>query len=100
MGQHDTVISSASFNDMPPYGGPFDCFRCGRIADVPTGEFWLGAACGVTPRLAASIAHLGGRAIAAAAAWMAGFSALVGLRVWRGPTTADRVVGLDAKIPD
>ena len=27
---------------------------------------------------------------------MAGFSALVGLRVWRGPTTADRVVGLDA----
>ena len=33
---------------------------------MPTGEFWLGAACGVTPRLAASIAHLGGRAIAAA----------------------------------
>lgn len=34
--------------------------------------------------------------LAWAAAWMAGLSALVGLRVWRGPTTADRVVGLDA----
>lgn len=34
--------------------------------------------------------------LAWAAAWMAGLSVLVGLRVWRGPTTADRVVGLDA----
>ena len=59
---HESGVKSI----IEPYGGPFDCFRCGRNADVPTGEFWLGAACGVTPRLAASIAHLGGRAIAAA----------------------------------
>ena len=31
-----------------------------------------------------------------ASAGMAGLMVLAGLRVWRGPTTADRTVGLDA----
>ena len=44
------------------YGGPFDSLRCFRTADVPTGEFWLGASpCG-SPRVAASAGHLNGRA--------------------------------------
>ena len=27
---------------IEPYGGPFDPLRCGKSADIPTGEFWLG----------------------------------------------------------
>lgn len=26
---------------LEPYGGPFDPLRCGKSADVPTGEFWI-----------------------------------------------------------
>ena len=44
------------------YGGPFDPLRCFRTADVPTGEFWLGASPHGSPRLAASAGHLNGRA--------------------------------------
>lgn len=58
---HESGVKSI----IEPYGGPFDDFRCGRSADVPTGEFWLGVPCGATPRLVASIAHLNGRATAA-----------------------------------
>ncbi len=49
-----------------PYGGPFDNLRCGARADVPTGEFWLGRAPHNSPRIAASIGHLNGRARIAA----------------------------------
>ena len=50
-----------------PYGGPYDSLRCGRTADVPTGEFWLGKALQAgTPRIAASIGHLNGRRLIAA----------------------------------
>ena len=52
-----------------PYGGPFDSLRCGARADVPTGEFWLGRAPHGSPRLAASIGHLNGRAQIAAEAF-------------------------------
>ena len=44
------------------YGGPFDSLRCFRTADVPTGEFWLGAHPHGSPRVAASAGHLNGRA--------------------------------------
>lgn len=44
------------------YGGPFDSLRCFRTADVPTGEFWLGATPHGSPRVAASAGHLNGRA--------------------------------------
>ncbi len=49
-----------------PYGGPFDSLRCGARADVPTGEFWLRRAPHSSPRIAASIGHLNGRARIAA----------------------------------
>ena len=52
-----------------PYGGPFDSLRCGAYADVPTGEFWLGRAPHGSPRIAASIGHLNGRAQVAAEAF-------------------------------
>lgn len=52
-----------------PYGGPFDSLRCGARADVPTGEFWLGRSPHGSPRLAASIGHLNGRAQIAAEAF-------------------------------
>lgn len=45
---------------IEPYGGPFDAFRSGRSADVPTGEFWLGRECYASPRIAASLGHLHG----------------------------------------
>jgi len=51
---------------LEPYGGPFDAIQCGRHADIPTGEFWLGRDVDGTPRLAASIAHLYGKARVAA----------------------------------
>ena len=44
------------------YGGPFDSLRAFRTADVPTGEFWLGASPHGSPRVAASAGHLNGRA--------------------------------------
>ena len=50
---------------IEPYGGPFDGLRCGRGADVPTGEFWLGRECYSSPRMASSLAHLHGRRHAA-----------------------------------
>lgn len=34
--------------------------------------------------------------MAFAAAWMGGLMLVLGWRLWRGPTTADRVVALDA----
>ena len=49
-----------------PYGGPFDSLRCGAASDVPTGEFWLGREPHGSPRVAASIGHLNGRARIAA----------------------------------
>ena len=52
-----------------PYGGPFDSLRCGAHADVPTGEFWLGESPHGSPRIAASIGHLNGRAQIAAEAF-------------------------------
>ena len=52
-----------------PYGGPFDSMRCGARADVPTGEFWLGGSPHGSPRIAASIGHLNGRAQIAAEAF-------------------------------
>ena len=58
---HENGVKSV----LEPYGGPFDALLCGRSADVPTGEFWLGRACYGSPRLAASLAHLHGKVRAA-----------------------------------
>ena len=35
---HQAAVKSI----IEPYGGPFDSLRCGKSADIPTGEFWLG----------------------------------------------------------
>ena len=52
-----------------PYGGPFDSIRCGRGADVPTCEFWLGKPLGFSVAKAVEIARRHGRNIVAAEAF-------------------------------
>jgi len=49
------------------YGGPFDYLRALMLTDEPQGEFWLGAdGYRMTPRLAASAAHVAGLPVASA----------------------------------
>lgn len=52
-----------------PYGGPFDPVRCGRGADVPTCEFWLGNPLGDSVGKAVEIARTHGKNIIAAEAF-------------------------------
>lgn len=59
---HENGIKSI----LEPYGGPFDTHQCAGYADVPTGEFWLGASSHSSPRIAASAAHVHGKVRAAA----------------------------------
>lgn len=54
---------------VEPYGGPFDPVRCGREADVPAGEFWLGSAPGHSVARAVEIARRHGRNVVAAEAF-------------------------------
>ena len=47
---------------LEPYGGPFEHLRCAAFADVPTGEFWLGAGNRYPGlRLVSSAGHVNGR---------------------------------------
>lgn len=47
---------------IEPYGGPFEHLRCAAYADVPTGEFWLGAANRYPGlRMVSSAGHINGR---------------------------------------
>jgi len=49
------------------YGGPFDNLRALPLSDEPQGEFWLGGKeYRITPRLAASAAHVAGLPVASA----------------------------------
>ena len=52
-----------------PYGGPFDPVRCGREADVPTCEFWLGRPLSYSVGKAVEIARKHGKNIVAAEAF-------------------------------
>ncbi|MBP5542865.1 MAG: hypothetical protein ILM98_02215 [Kiritimatiellae bacterium] len=54
---------------MEPYGGPFDSMRCGREADVPTCEFWLGRPLSHSVGKAVDIARKYGKNIVAAEAF-------------------------------
>ena len=54
---------------VEPYGGPFDPVRCGRAADVPAGEFWLGSAPGHSVARAVEIARRHGKNVVAAEAF-------------------------------
>jgi hypothetical protein len=49
-----------------PYTGPYESLQCGRAADVVMGEFWSGTHGDPSVKLAASIAHIYGKQIAAA----------------------------------
>jgi len=49
-----------------PYGGPFDHVRCGKYADVPTCEFWLGKPLSYSVGKAVAIARRYGKNIVAA----------------------------------
>ena len=51
---------------MEPYGGPFDPVRCGRGADVPTCEFWLGRPLSYSVKQAVAIARKYGKNVVAA----------------------------------
>ncbi|MBO6168272.1 MAG: hypothetical protein J6P13_08020 [Kiritimatiellae bacterium] len=52
-----------------PYGGPFDPVRCGKLADVPTCEFWIGKPLSYSVEKAVSIARAYGKNIVAAEAF-------------------------------
>ena len=54
---------------VEPYGGPFDPVRCGRGADVPTCEFWLGRPLSFSVGKAVEIARRYGRNVVAAEAF-------------------------------
>jgi hypothetical protein len=56
---------------IEPYDGPFDCLACGRDADVPMGEFWVGGGERASCKMAASLAHAYGRKYAAAESFTA-----------------------------
>lgn len=56
---------------IEPYDGPFECLLAGRDADIPMGEFWVGGGESASCKLAASVAHIYGRPIAAAEAFTA-----------------------------
>jgi len=55
-----------------PYTGPFESLQCGRAADIPMGEFWVGSAPGSSIKLAASVGHIYGRPIIGAESFTAG----------------------------
>ena len=46
-----------------PYTGPFESLQCGKGADIPMGEFWVGHPPDRSVKLAASIGHIYGRRI-------------------------------------
>ena len=64
--QHGLIAS------IEPYDGPFECLQVGRGADIPMGEFWVGSGESSSCKLAASVAHLGGRALVGAESFTAG----------------------------
>jgi hypothetical protein len=49
-----------------PYTGPFESLQCGRSADVVMGEFWGGTQGDPSVKLAASVAHIYGKAVVGA----------------------------------
>jgi len=49
-----------------PYTGPYESLQCGRSADVVMGEFWGGTQGDPSVKLAASVAHIYGKAVAGA----------------------------------
>ena len=51
---------------IEPYTGPFESLQCGAPADIPMGEFWTGSSGHGSVKLAASVAHLNGRAVVGA----------------------------------
>lgn len=56
---------------IEPYDGPFECLLTGRDADIPMGEFWVGASESNSCKLAASVAHTYGRQIVGAESFTA-----------------------------
>jgi len=57
------------------YGGPFDYLRALTLTDEPQGEFWLGSiGYRLTPRLAASAAHVRGLSVASAESFTTEFA--------------------------
>ena len=56
---------------IEPYDGPFECLLCGRDADIPMGEFWVGGDESQSCKLAASVAHTYGRQIVGAESFTA-----------------------------
>ena len=57
---------------VEPYGnGPFDELQIGTMADIPMGEFWVSGAAAETIKVAASSAHVTGRAVVGAESFTA-----------------------------
>lgn len=65
--QHGILFSTE------PYTGPFDGLRVGAPSDIVMGEFWMGnAGMNTSSKLAASVAHVGGKTLVGAEAFTAG----------------------------
>jgi hypothetical protein len=75
---------------VEPYGdGPFNDLTIGAHADVPMGEFWIGAGQFHTTKLASSIAHTNGRKFVGAEA----FTATANAGGWRRDPFSFKALG-------
>ena len=59
------------YASIEPYTGPFESLQAGKAADLVMGEFWSGSSGDPSVRLAASVAHIYGRAIVGAESFTA-----------------------------
>jgi hypothetical protein len=53
-------------SSIEPYTGPFESLQCGAPDDVVMGEFWAGSQGDPSVKMASSVAHIYGKAIAGA----------------------------------
>jgi hypothetical protein len=84
-----TCKKNGLLSSIEPYDGPFECSQVARDADVVMGEFWVSGDMSRSCKLAASVAHVGGKKLVGAES----FTAAPNVAGWRNHPASLKAVG-------
>jgi hypothetical protein len=85
----ETCRKNGLLSSVEPYDGPFECSQVARDADLVMGEFWVSGDMSRSCKLAASVAHVGGKSIVGAES----YTAAPNVAGWRGHPATLKAVG-------
>jgi hypothetical protein len=85
----ETCRKNGLLSSVEPYDGPFECSQVARDADIVMGEFWVSGDMSGSCKFAASVAHVGGKAIVGAES----FTAAPNVAGWRNHPASLKAVG-------